>query len=71
MSFDSSDARYTKTGAMSSGVGRVSGSSSGYAAARMSVRVPPGLTLFTRIPWGRSSSARTCVKPSRPNFETA
>src|SRR3990172_5343192 len=56
---------------MASGVGRVAGSSLGTAAARMAVRVPPGLTALTRIPSSLSSSARTWVSPSRPNLETA
>ena len=65
-----SEERYTKTGAMSDGVGRVIGSSPGTAAALMSVLVPPGFTELTLMLNSLSSWDNIWVKASIPNFET-
>src|SRR3989304_8100615 len=71
MRADSSDAKYKNIGTISTGVGNVIGSSPGYALALISVLVPPGFTEFTLTLEELNSSARTWVKPSRPNLEAA
>src|SRR5690606_22215682 len=60
----------TKGSTMSSGEGRVVGSSPGIASARMSVRVPPGFTTAQATPEPARSAARVWLSPSRANLVT-
>src|SRR5271168_397210 len=64
--------KYRNAPLTDAGVGSVFGSSAGYAAARIAVRMRPGFTLFTRI-FGSpcSSSASMLRTDSRPLLATA
>src|SRR5580704_18061113 len=64
--------KYKKVPLTDAGVGTVFGSSAGYAAARIAVRIRPGLTLFTRMFGSPSSSSASMLRTdSNPVLETA